>query len=208
MEHIDGIDNGVSVADGEMKYIVSTTLSARVGHLNPDWNEPASAELYCERFREAMLLTSSEFIAQVMGLAKSWWPARSIVQSALDSRFEIDPSGRIIQLSQVCPWKDHLFDLEKECKIEPVIYVLYQDTGGSWRVQAVPPSVNSFDSRKKLPEVWCGLRDQVLSEKAGIPESIFIHASGFIGGHQTREGAVLMAKKVKMCFLVIYISIK
>ncbi len=31
--------------------------------------------------------------------------------------------------------------------------------------QAVPVTPNSFDSRKKLPAEWCGLRDGVLSEK-------------------------------------------
>ena len=31
--------------------------------------------------------------------------------------------------------------------------------------------------------------------KIGIPGSIFIHASGFIGGHQTRQGAIDMAVK-------------
>jgi uncharacterized UPF0160 family protein len=29
----------------------------------------------------------------------------------------------------------------------------------------------------------------------GIPGSIFIHANGFIGGHQTKEGALEMAIK-------------
>ena len=32
-------------------------------------------------------------------------------------------------------------------------------------IKAVPVTPNSFDSRKKLPVEWCGLRDQVLSEK-------------------------------------------
>ena len=45
--------------------------------------------------------------------------------------------------------------------------------GGSWRIQAVPVSPNSFDSRKKLPEAWCGLRDSVLSDKVNIRWSRF-----------------------------------
>jgi uncharacterized UPF0160 family protein len=43
--------------------------------------------------------------------------------------------------------------------------MIYPDSGGSWRIQAVPVSPNSFESRKKLPEQWCGFRDQILSEK-------------------------------------------
>jgi len=57
----------------------------------------------------------------------------------------------------------------------------------------VPKTAESFESRKKLPEIWCGLRDQVLSDKSGVAGCIFIHASGFIGGHQTQEGALKLA---------------
>ena len=31
--------------------------------------------------------------------------------------------------------------------------------------------------------------------KSGLPGIKFVHASGFIGGHETREGAIAMAKK-------------
>lgn len=38
MEEVDAVDNGISQYDGEARYAVSTTLSARVAHLNPRWN--------------------------------------------------------------------------------------------------------------------------------------------------------------------------
>eukprot|EP00605_Chrysophyceae_sp_TOSAG23-4_P002545 GSChrysophyteH1.ASY1.ANO1.2810.1 assembled CDS len=131
IEHVDAIDNGISVADGPAKYYVSTTLSARVGHLNPAWNEPQS------------------------------------IQAAMDDRFTV----------------------------HEILYALYQDTGGSWRIQAVPEDPQSFQSRKKLPKAWCGLRDEVLSQASGEPGAIFIHASGFIGGHANKQGALNMAVK-------------
>ena len=40
MEEIDAIDNGIAQAEGEPRYALTTTLSARVGHLNPRWNDP------------------------------------------------------------------------------------------------------------------------------------------------------------------------
>lgn len=112
MEHVDAIDNGISVSDGEIKYHVSTTMSSRVGMLNPAWNEEQSSDIQNERFREAMLLTGSEFLSHAKGLKDAWWPARSIVQEALNSRHSVDSSGKIIVFSQACPWKDHLFELE------------------------------------------------------------------------------------------------
>jgi uncharacterized UPF0160 family protein len=45
---------------------------------------------------------------------------------------------------------------------------IYQDSGGSWRIQAVPVDPNSFSSRKKLLEPFGGLRDDNLSEKVFI----------------------------------------
>lgn len=113
IEHIDAIDNGISVADGELRYRISSTLSNRVGTLNPAWNEPQGAEVFNARFMDAMQLTVSEFCESAIGLWKYWWPARSIVQAAVDKRFEAHPSGKIIVLDQFCPWKDHLFEIEE-----------------------------------------------------------------------------------------------
>lgn len=48
--------------------------------------------------------------------------------------------------------------------------------------------------RLPLPESWRGLRDEALDQVSGIPGCIFVHASGFIGGHHTREGALSMAR--------------
>lgn len=141
-----------------------------------------------------MTLTGTEFLAAITGLSDSWWPARSLVADAVAARCSIHPSGKIMVLEHFCPWKDHLFELEAESNCAGnILYVLYQDSGGSWRIQAVPVDPTSFDSRKKLPEVWRGVRDEALSALVGVPGAIFIHASGFIGGHSTKEGALSMA---------------
>ncbi|NWY07591.1 MYG1 protein, partial [Nothoprocta ornata] len=39
VEEIDAVDNGIAQRDGEARYAVTTTLSARVGRLNPRWND-------------------------------------------------------------------------------------------------------------------------------------------------------------------------
>jgi uncharacterized UPF0160 family protein len=45
MEHIDAIDNGIEVADGVLRYKITTTLGSRVGRLNPSWNtEPSKRD--------------------------------------------------------------------------------------------------------------------------------------------------------------------
>lgn len=87
--------------------------------------------------------------------------------------------------------QEHLFELEADDDVPDIapdqaIYVVYPDEmAGNWRVQAVPSSPESFESRKALPEAWRGLRDDELSAVSGIPGGIFVHASGFIGGSFT-----------------------
>uniref|UniRef100_A0A7S1NCZ5 Metal-dependent protein hydrolase n=1 Tax=Eutreptiella gymnastica TaxID=73025 RepID=A0A7S1NCZ5_9EUGL len=201
IEHIDGIDNGVeefslSQADTDValkqNYRVTTTLSARAGRFNPSWNDPQSSELENECFAKAVKLTGDEFVESVVGYCKSWMPARSIVQKAVDSRFDVHASGRIMRLECPCPWQEHLFDIEAKMNIEgEIFYVLYPDGKGPWRVQCVGVKGTKFQNRKSLE--FKGLRDAELSTASGIPDCIFVHASGFIGGNKTEAGALALA---------------
>ncbi|XP_066285897.1 MYG1 exonuclease-like [Branchiostoma lanceolatum] len=199
IEEINAIDNGVSQFDGSPRYLVTTNLSSRVGRLNPAWNEEDQDTN--ERFCKAMEMVGEEFEDRVRYYSQAWWPGRKLVQDALEARHAVDPSGEVILMEQVCPWKEHLFDLEKDMKVDPSIkYVLYPDQGGNWRVQCVPVATQSFESRLALPEEWRGVRDEELSKLSGIPGCVFVHASGFIGGNKTREGALLMAQRaLQMC---------
>lgn len=192
VEEVDAIDNGIDISAGELRYRISTNLSVRVGKLNPVWNEDGGKPRRNALFREAMALTGREFREAVLRLATSWYPARSIVETAVTARTSLHASGEIMRLDRFCPWQDHLSDLETELKIEGLLkYVLFEDSGGSWRVQAV--SAEGFASRKALPSTWRGVRDADLSGIAGIEGCIFCHASGFIGGNQTKDGAFKMA---------------
>jgi len=141
IEHIDGIDNGVCIADGLLRYVVDSTLSSRVGHLNPEWNEPQNEDDTNQRFVRALQMTSEEFVGRVRRLELHWWPARSIVQTAMLNRLSSvgDAASPILVLQHFCPWKDHIFDLEAEAeageKSSTILYVIYPDSGGSWRIQ-------------------------------------------------------------------------
>ena len=64
-----------------------------------------------------------------------------------------------------------------------------------WRVQAVTEEGTAFTNRLGLLEAWRGVRDAALTEASGIPGCKFVHASGFIGGNATFDGALAMAVK-------------
>jgi uncharacterized UPF0160 family protein len=124
-------------------------------------------------------------------------PARDIVEVALLERNSVDASGQIIKFtSGGCPWKTHLYELERIHKVDPIIkFVLYEDSSGMWRVQAVTAEGTAFTNRLSLLEAWRGVRDAELVAISGIEGCKFCHAAGFIGGNATYEGALAMAKK-------------
>ncbi|KAJ7038169.1 metal-dependent protein hydrolase [Mycena alexandri] len=198
IEAIDAIDNGIAQypSDIKPKYRSNPDLGSRVASLNPAWNQPTGPEVLDAQFAKASQLTGEEFVGKLNYYANSWLPARDLLIQAINSSKQIDPTGKIIVFEQFLPWKEHLFDFEAEsatAEEDKAIYVVYPDDGGSWRVQAVPVSSDSFDSRKALPEAWRGLRDDTLSAASGIEGCVFIHASGFIGGNKTKEGAMKLA---------------
>jgi len=198
IEEVDGIDNGIDqweVMENRI-YAVTTTLSGQVKALNPAWNEPSTDEDAMKCFEKAMEVVGQVLINRVLGFAKYWYPARVIVTDAYDKRKEVHESGEIMKLSHFCPWKAHLKDIEEERKEEVLKYVLYKDQRGSWRIQCVDKEEGSFANRKTLPTAWLSLRNSDLDKAVGgIPGAIFVHTSGFIGGHKTYEGALDMAIK-------------
>eukprot|EP00392_Amoebophrya_sp_AT5.2_P008447 g8468.t1 len=217
IEEVDAIDNGVEQGDN-LKYRITSGLGSRVKRLNPSWlqeNIPAEEENAC--FQKAMLICLEEFLGQVHGFTMEWYPARKIVQDSCasccpefyTSRMQTDSPkspkataissmGRIMILPRCCPWQEHLSDIEKELHVpeeKKILYCIFPDSrSGSFRIQAVPKMKGSFENRKPLPKPWRGVRDAELSKVCGVPGAVFCHASGFIGGNQTLEGAKEMAR--------------
>lgn len=201
LEALDAIDTGVElVPEGVMPvYKDSTGLASRVGRLNPRWNEineTGDTPSLDERFEEAVDQCGVDFVSVMTAIVESDIPAREYVEFALLKRHETCASGQIIVLeSGGLPWRGHLYELEKVHKIDPLIkFVLYQDVSGMWRVQAVTVEGSGFANRLSLPEAWRGVRDQDLEGITKIPGSRFVHAAGFIGGADTYDSVLLMAK--------------
>jgi uncharacterized UPF0160 family protein len=132
-----------------------------------------------ERFEVASKLAGTEFLERLNYYAAAWLPARDLVWTAMEKRFEVDPSGQIVKfdrvslqafltlksisadaaerLHQSLPWKEHLHTLEASLRplSNPILYILYPEGDGeqsNWRIQAVPERPDSFESRKALPE--------------------------------------------------------
>jgi len=208
MEAIDAIDTGVEPIPPaaaspavQLQYRDSTGLSSRVGRINPRWNEiddatnePPDPDA---RFEIASRMCGDDFLSILTKIVESDLPARSIVESAVQSRYECDPSGEIICLpSGGLPWKSQIYELERDYKLSVSIkYVLYTDQAGMWRIQCVSVEGAAFENRLGLPAKWRGVRDNDLSKVAGIEGCTFCHASGFIGGNRNYDGVLEMARR-------------
>lgn len=199
LEALDAIDTGVEMSAGELVYNDSTGLSSRVGRLNPRWNEVnenGEAPDPDERFLKASDLCGQDFVSVMTKIVESDLPAREVVEKAVLERLKTDASGEIISFpSGGLPWKGHLYELEKQHKLDKLVkFVLYTDQGGMWRVQAVTVEGTLFENRLGLPEEWRGVRDEDLEKLTNIKGCRFVHAAGFIGGNTFYEGALEMAR--------------
>ena len=221
VEALDANDNGISVYDPKDTASIKkrfndsgVTIGSIVNDLNSDFDDDpikpprdvSSSRTLDEiqdeedaRFLEASKLMGTTFLRKLTYYCKAWLPARNIVQTAYNLRHQCNPSGQIMAFDNGgVPWKDHLYSLESVSPdAKKVLYVLYPEgphEGAKWRVQCVSETKDSFVSRRPLKEEWRGVRDEELATKAGIKGCVFVHASGFIGGNQTKEGALEMAR--------------
>jgi uncharacterized UPF0160 family protein len=205
---VDAIDNGIEISD-TCRYRDPTDLSSRVKRLNPRWNETSSAPSSSSsspaqqqrddenaRFEIASAMCGDDFAAILEYVVECDLDARGHVEAAIvERKAGEDVLEEIITLPDGgVPWKTHLYDLEVKHCIEGLIkFVLYTDQSGMWRVQAVTVKGTAFTNRVGIIAEWRGMRDAELEKICGIKGAKFVHASGFIGGCETLEGAVEMA---------------
>jgi uncharacterized UPF0160 family protein len=71
---------------------------------------------------------------------------------------------------------------------------IYTSDSSMWRIQAVTAEGTAFTNRLGLPEAWRGLREQDLQGVCQVPAARFVHAAGFIGGADTYDGVLAMAR--------------
>ncbi|KAF2142663.1 uncharacterized protein K452DRAFT_227027 [Aplosporella prunicola CBS 121167] len=218
IEAFDANDNGVSTYDhaalkeaGYEKRFENRgfSIASVVNRYNFNFDKEADAtktkeQLQSEedeRFLKASGFVGEQFILELTDKHRSWLPARTLVKGAFDERKQYDPKGRIMVLKTGMPWMDHLYTLEAESNTaaeNQVLYVLFPENDepdSKWRIRSVSVEGAGFTNRKDLPDAWKGMRDEALDQVSGIPGGVFIHASGFIGGNKTYDGALKMAQK-------------
>ncbi|KAG9510235.1 hypothetical protein GZH46_01228, partial [Fragariocoptes setiger] len=134
-----------------------------------------------------------------MWLAMDWLPRMMGLRNAINERFDVDPSGAIINTSGESVSLKSINDVERDMGIEGQIkFVIYLDRNDKdnalWRVRAVNVAPKSFKTRVSLKEEWRGMERNELIKRSSIPGAVFVHNAGFLGGAKTREDALKMAR--------------
>mmetsp|Transcript_8615 Transcript_8615/g.14566 ORF Transcript_8615/g.14566 Transcript_8615/m.14566 type:complete len:165 (-) Transcript_8615:50-544(-) len=142
-----------------------------------------------------MKVCEEVFIHNLYQVVNVFLPARRIVERSWIKRAEFHESNQLVWMEPMCPWKEHLANLERENDLEGLIkFVLYKDDRGMVRLQALPKGKSSqFQNRVSIHSAYRGLRGEELSKVAQLPDCEFVHASGFIGGAWSVSSAIQMA---------------
>ena len=123
---VDAQDCGVSEAP-EMKYYIKTGLGARIARTNPEWNAPKTKTQH-KQFKKAMKIAEEEFFFALRGIVLVHMPAYNVVREAFDAREQFHPCGELMFMDRFAPWKDFIFEIEKELNLEGKLkFMISQD---------------------------------------------------------------------------------
>ncbi|EPZ46275.1 MYG1 family protein [Alicyclobacillus acidoterrestris] len=178
IQAIDAIDNGVDLArDARIKGI-----SELIASFNPPWNSDLDEdEAFHEAVQFATSILNNSLRAEIGRIA-----AIDIVKEAFTKR----DRKEILELTSFCPWSETLFDLDQD---QSVLYVVFPDRHGQYRIQVVPKALGSFEARKPLPASWAGKEETELNQLIGVDDAVFCHPARFIAGARSRDTILKMA---------------
>jgi len=181
IQAIDALDNGYQLEkDNRIKGI-----SDLIHDFNPLDNDEDEDEAFLAAVKFASQILNLQIKKEVYRHHQV--DERTIVEEAYNNRYQRE----VMILNESCPWKDILLEIDQN---EEVLFVVFPDKSGEYRIQVVPKETGKFEARKDLPEEWAGKREQELGEIIGIDDAVFCHAGRFIAGAKSKESVLKMAQ--------------
>ena len=180
---IDRDDNGQTI-DKEPS-IKNITVHNIIGMFNPNWDELDTEN---EAFLEAIKFANNVFnnlVSKMVAKEK----ARKIVEDKIE-----ESENGILMLDSYMPWKDIVLTSTKE-KAKEIFFAIFPSKTGGYAIVATPKESNSFELRKEFKEEWGGKSKEELVSLTGIKTFKFCHKNLFICSCETKEDALLIAKK-------------
>lgn len=184
VQGVDAIDCGVALSR-ETPSVSVMSISSALGGFNPGWQDDSSPEVRNAAFEQAVTWAKA-VLQNIIREARGQEAARAVVEQGV-----VSEAGRLLALDSAVPWKEVVLG---SSEYDRLLYVISPDTQEKWHIHAVPDNAGSFKNRKSLPAAWAGLDGEELDKVAGIKGCVFCHRSRFVAGHQSRDGAMEMAR--------------
>lgn len=181
VDYIDAVDIGARKPAPDVPCLPSV-----IGSLCEQARTPAEFDA---RYVEAVQMCT----AMLSGVRTSHLrteQARAAVGAAMMRA--VAEGSRILDFDQHYKWKRTYF--EQGGADHPTDFALLPD-GERWQLIAIPPSHESFDKKRPLPEAWAGLVDDALSEVVGVLGAKFCHKNRFIAVFASRDAALAAIDK-------------
>jgi len=178
---VDAGDNGQAISTPTIEGVHPYEVSKVISSFNASWHEESK-----DTFLEAVTFAIT-ILDRVIAMCTGEIRARELVRAAIAAAHD----DRVIVLDTFCPWQQIAIEESK------ALFVVYPaETGDTWMIQCIPPTMGSFEKRMPLPEAWAGLRDAAFAEAAGVEDAVFCHPGRFICGARTKEGAERLVQKI------------
>ena len=182
VQGIDAADNGVASKSGFGCYSLSQVVSS----FNPLWNSDTQSNV---AFLKAEALVR-EVLDNVIDGASAELRAEALVEQAIEE----SQNGCMI-LPVFLPWRKAFFASDN-AKAKAIDFVIYPSNRGGYNWQAIETNCASRKLKKEVPINWWGLDGPALREICGVPDAVFCHRAGFIGGAEILYGACDMVERM------------
>lgn len=182
IQGVDATDNGAMPAADYPAQVMQ--FSQMISCFNPQWNSNEDSD---DAFLKAVAFAEVVF-NNTFAFAVSKAKAQNIVDEAIEKS-----EGHIMVLDQFVPWQEFIFASNNN-KAADVQFVVFPSNRGGYNWQCVPDTLGGFGQRKAVPTEWKGLHGAELQAVTGIKTASFCHSAGFIGGADTFEDALALAK--------------
>lgn len=182
IQGIDAVDNGKMPRVNYPTH--SLSLSQIISAFNPNWDSEEDTDIAFARAVEFAECVFDRFWAKAESKAK----AKSIVETAIEQAVD-----HIMVLEKFVPWEGAVFSSENS-KAATIYFAVFPSNRGGYNWKCVPDAVGSFGQRCPVPTEWRGLQGFELQKLTGVKTAIFCHPAGFIGGAETLEDTIKMAR--------------
>jgi uncharacterized UPF0160 family protein len=180
VQMIDASDNGFLTYQYIQEDLREYVFDSICHSFGSTWKEE---ENYDEIFFE-MVDIAEKILRREIKVAKDKSEAVPLIEKV----YQEAPDKSVIVFDQYYPWGDTLK------KYPDIYFVISPDKEKKqWRINTIQDK--QLQNKKSLPASWSGLKGEELEKETGVVGAVFCHRALFLAVSNSKESAILLAKK-------------